>query len=288
MLLLTQIQKDKALFDKAVRQVTPEILGSVIDHTMLKPDARGEDIRRLCDEADTIGSSICVNGSRIVTAQTIMAVKGLGNIRGIAAVIDFPFGAGTSDEKAGAAKELLVTDDAGEIDMVLNIGMLLDSQFGPVKADIRSVAFAVRHVGATTGIPRVLKVIQENCYLNNEQIRIAAGITASIAEETNVHMFAKTSTGFGVPKDESTPTGATLKDIHLMCRVIAPYQARGVKIGIKAAGGIGDAEMAVKMMLAAGCFDEDLVLRDNLSDIFRIGASAGPTIVNDFKEKFCQ
>ena len=65
------------------------------------------------------------------------------------------------------------------------------------------------------------------------------------------------------------------------------YKKNGVQVGIKAAGGVVDAETAVRMMLAGGCFDDNVVLLPNLSDVFRIGASAGVKIVNDFKERFC-
>ena len=117
-------------------------------------------------------------------------------------------------------------------------------------------------------------------------VLVAAGLTATAAEETGAHMFAKTSTGFGVPKDNTTPKGATLEDVWVMCRAIEPFQKRGVRIGIKAAGGVSDGETAVRIMLAGGCFDDNVVLRSNLSDIFRIGASAGKTIVDTFKKRF--
>ena len=109
---------------------------------------------------------------------------------------------------------------------------------------------------------------------------------AEVAKETEVRMFAKTSTGFGKPKDWNTPVGATVEDVWLMHEEIKPLQEQGVVIGIKAAGGIKDARSVIQMMLAAGCFNDDLTLKKIFLDLFRVGASAGKAIIEDFRKNF--
>ena len=127
---------------------------------------------------------------------------------------------------------------------------------------------------------------KDDDYLSDDEKKLASRITAEVAQETKLHMFAKTSTGFGKPKDSSTAVGATVKDVTLMYEIIKPFQERGVLIGIKAAGGVSDSAVALEMMVRAGCFDENLKPLPNISDIFRIGTSAGKKIMDDFKQKF--
>jgi len=289
MIPLSAIQNDKSLFEKALSQVTPKILGSIIDHTQLNPAATGFDIEVLCREANEIGSFICINGSRISDAKKCIEKEKLTNIRGIAVVVGFPFGAELTLEKAQGAIGVL---DAGadEVDMVLNYGKLLEHNFSFVRDDIIKVAEAVDTFCG------VLKVIQENCCLNESQKSDATDIIAMVAQKIpHLRMFAKTSTGFGVPKDKETPKGATLADVWTMNARAETQRTRGVFIGVKAAGGIGDAETAVKMMLAGGCFDDtiklfegNIKLRENLSDRFRIGASAGLKIVDDLATRLAR
>lgn len=281
------IEKDKNLFNKAVSQITPEVLGSVIDHTLLHPAAVRTDIERLCDEANSIGSFICVHGSRVKDARMFIRKKNLTFVRGIAAVVGFPSGAELIGEKKAGAWLAIHEEKANEVDMVLNIGKLIDEDYKAVSDDIFQVASAVNdgiHEGSS-----ILKIIQENCCLSNSQKRTATLMTCRVGREMNIHVFAKTSTGFGIPKDEKTPKGATLEDVWLMAEIVERFKKEfgWPYIGIKASGGIGGAETAVKMMLAGGCFDDNIQLRRNLSDIFRIGTSSGKKIVLDFTNRFC-
>ncbi len=292
MIPLDAIRNDRNVFEKAAAQITPEILGSVIDHTLLNPVATKKDVLKLLQEANEIGSFVCINGSRIVdTKQFIEALPSPTNIRGIASVIGFPFGAETTGEKVGGAYAALVEARADEVDMVLNVGKLLDGKLNFVIQDIHAVAQAVKnsqYIATGEKQKKILKVIQENCCLTDVQKESATHAIVQVAREANIHMFAKTSTGFGTPKDEKTPRGATLGDVWRMNQIVSEYRKNEALIGVKAAGGIGDAETAIKMMLAGGCFDDNIKLVENPSDVFRIGASAGKKIVEDFnKHYFC-
>ncbi len=285
---LRAIEDDDELLRKAAGQITPEILGSVIDNTVLKAYATRLDVLRVCEEANEIGSYVCVNGSRVKDVKDFMAQRGQScRIRGVAAVIGFPFGAGATREKVAGALAALCDEDADEVDMVLNIGALRDSNVAVVIDDIKEVAQMVRTLSEMKGKKKILKVIQENCYLSDTEKWLAAYSIASAAMEIGVHIFAKTSTGFGVPMQNGISVGATLCNVYSMNKFAQGFRQKGALIGVKAAGGVKDAAMAVKMMLAGGCFDDDIVIKQNLPDIFRIGASAGKAIVDDFKERFC-
>ena len=286
MIPLDAIKSDRDIFERAVAQITPEILGSVIDHTVLEPTAVRGDIATLCREASEIGSFICVNGSRISNAKDIIAFENLTAVRGIAAVIGFPFGAELTEEKVAGARSALMCKGADEVDMVMNVGELRDNGIRSVRNDVLNVAKMVRTASEQTGKKKILKVIQENCSLHDEEKTYATIATSEVAMETGVHMFAKTSTGFGVPKNEETPKGATLDDVYLMNEIVERYRKEGALIGIKAAGGVVNGVVAIFMMLAGGCFDDEIKLVVNPSDVFRIGTSAGKKIVDDFKEKF--
>jgi len=265
------------------KQLSPAILGSIIDHTYLNPVGTKADIDKLCEEAARIGSSICINESRVEDA--VNKLKDIGaNCINIVAVTAFPFGSDSSETKAASAIDAYKRG-AEEVDTVLNIGYLKDRD-RRFREDIECVVKAVSYYKKLSRRSSlVLKVIQENCYLSKEEKRLATRTIAELGRKYNVHIFAKTSTGFGTP-GEGIAKGATLEDVALMRQEIGDYNPSNNKVGIKAAGGISDAETAIKMMIAAGCVDDNGTVKKEIKDIFRIGASAGVKIVEDFKLRY--
>ena len=192
-----------------------------IDHTLLKPDARREDIVRLCEEALRYDfASVCVNPSRIETAAEILQ----GSDVKVCCVIGFPLGAMSTAAKVFEASDA-VTRGAQEIDMVLNIGFLKDGNDAAVTEEIRAVKNAVGS--------RVLKVIIETCLL--DEAEIVRACRASVAGGAD---FVKTSTGFSVG-------GAKAEDVALMRKTV------GDRAGVKASGGIRTPE-AFRAMIEAG------------------------------------
>lgn len=197
-------------------------LASMIDHTLLKPDARVDDIRRLCEEAKEYGfASVCVNGSFMETA--VRELKGSG-VK-VCAVIGFPLGACSSETKAFEAREAAARG-AEELDMVVAVGRLLAGDEDYVREDIRNVVEAA-------GKGALVKVILETCLLNDEQKILGC----RLAEEGGAR-FVKTSTGF-------SSGGATADDIALMRQTV------GGRLGVKASGGIRTRHDA-ETMIAAG------------------------------------
>ena len=192
-----------------------------IDHTLLKPDARREDIVRLCEEALRYDfASVCVNPSRIETAAEILQ----GSDVKVCCVIGFPLGAMSTAAKVFEASDA-VTRGAQEIDMVLNIGFIKDGNDAAVTEEIRAVKNAVGS--------RVLKVIIETCLL--DEAEIVRACRASVAGGAD---FVKTSTGFSVG-------GARAEDVALMRKTV------GDRAGVKASGGIRTPE-AFRAMIEAG------------------------------------
>ena len=195
---------------------------SMVDHTLLKPEATWAQIREICDDAIHYGTAtVCIPASYVARCKAYMQEKSSGV--GVCTVIGFPTGYSTTAVKAFEAADA-VKNGADEIDMVINIGMLKDGQDEDVLAEINAVK------AACAGRP--LKVIIETCLLSeDEKIRMCDIVSSSDAD------FIKTSTGFST-------AGATFEDVALMKAHMAPGK------GIKAAGGIAslaDAEKFIEL-----------------------------------------
>ena len=195
---------------------------SMVDHTLLKPEATWAQIREICDDAIHYGTAtVCIPASYVARCKAYMQEK--GSKVGVCTVIGFPTGYSTTAVKAFEAADA-VKNGADEIDMVINIGMLKDGQYEDVLAEINAVK------AACAGRP--LKVIIETCLLSeDEKIRMCGIVSRSDAD------FIKTSTGFST-------AGATFEDVALMKAHMAPGK------GIKAAGGIAslaDAEKFIEL-----------------------------------------
>ena len=180
----------------------------LIDHTYLKAFATESDIKRLCQEAiDNDFWSVCINPTWIEMAKKQLA----GSDVKICTVIGFPLGANQTDVKAFET-EMAIKSGADEIDMVMNIGAAKSGRWDIVLQDIKAV------VSAANGT--LVKVILENCYLSEEEMRRACEVVVAAGAD-----FVKTSTGFG-------DYGARFEDVEIMKSVV------GDKAMVKAAGGV--------------------------------------------------
>jgi deoxyribose-phosphate aldolase len=195
-------------------------LASLIDHTILKPDATEAQVAKYCEEARQYTfRSVCVNARYAPLVKRCLT----GSDVRTCIVVGFPLGATTSASKTTEAAGA-VEDGAEEIDMVMAIGMLKSGAQDQVRADIA----AVRQ--ACSG--RILKVILETCLLSDDEKRLACRLSREAGAD-----FVKTSTGFA-------NSGATLKDVALM------REAVGATLGVKASGGIRTREAALAMIAA--------------------------------------
>lgn len=197
-------------------------IASLIDHTLLKPEATQEQIAHLCEEAANFTFvAVCVNPWWIGLASSILR----GTQVKVATTIGFPLGASHTTVKRFEAAEA-VRLGAQELDMVINIGALKSGDRQSVQNDILAVAEAAHGAGA------LLKVILETPLLTLEEKIL--GCELSLAAKAD---FVKTATGFF--------GGASIDDVSLMRGVV------GSRAGVKASGGIRTAA-AAQAMIEAG------------------------------------
>ena len=190
---------------------TKEEMLSMVDHTLLKPEATWPQIRKICDEAlENHCASICIN-----TCYVKQAAEYLAGRLPVCCVVGFPLGAMDTASKAFEAKTA-VENGASEVDMVINIGRLKNGEYDAVREDIAAVKRAVGD--------KVLKVIIETCLLTDAEKEKMCDIVPEAGAD-----FIKTSTGFSTG-------GATFADIELFARCV-----KG-RCKIKAAGGISTVE----------------------------------------------
>lgn len=201
-------------------EITKQQLAAMIDHSLLRPNATLDELKKLCDEAIEYGfKAVCVNPTSVGRAVSLL--KGEGVL--VCSVVGFPFGTHSPAVKAAETKEA-VERGAREVDMVIAVGALKDRGDQEVLDDIRAV------VTASRGCP--VKVILETCYLSmEEKVRGCRLVMEAGAS------FVKTSTGFAA-------AGATVEDVRLMRETV------GKDFGVKAAGGIRTLEDAVRMIEA--------------------------------------
>ncbi|KAG2393048.1 hypothetical protein C9374_009625 [Naegleria lovaniensis] len=216
-------------------------LSQFIDHTILKANAKKSEVEQLCQEALTHNfAAVCVNAANVALCKKLLETS---NVK-IASVVGFPLGATTVESKVFETRQAIDLG-AHEIDMVINIGKLLDGDYQYIYDELKRMADACIEKGA------VLKVILECCLLNKDLIADAS-IMCMLAK---CH-YVKTSTGFST-------SGAKLEDCKLMKAVVG-------NVGlVKAAGGIRDKETAMKFI------DE--------AKISRIGTSSGAAIIGGTK-----
>ena len=218
---------------------SPSALASVLDHTLLKPEATRTQVIHLCHEAAQHRFACAmVNPTWVGTAVETLAGTGVP----VGVVIGFPLGASLSASKRDEAVRVLKLG-AHDIDMVLNIGLLKSGtkeDYEALKQDIRGVVDITHNQGG------IVKVILETCLLTFEEKLRASELALAAGAD-----FIKTSTGF-------SSGGATVDDIALM-RSVA-----GTRAGVKASGGIRTLADASAMLHAGAT---------------RIGASASVKIL---------
>jgi len=191
-------------------------IAKYIDYTLLKATATPADIEKLCKEALEYGFySVCVNSGYVPLAAEQLK----GSKVNVCTVVGFPLGAMSTQAKLYETSVAL-SQGAQEIDMVLNVGLFLS---GNVAKVLDEIALLKQETGN-----RVLKVIIETCYLNDDQKRLASQVCVDAGAD-----FVKTSTGFGTG-------GATLADVQLIREVV------GDRAKIKASGGIRDKQTALQ------------------------------------------
>jgi deoxyribose-phosphate aldolase len=187
-----------------------EQIAKMIDHSLLNPTLTVEDLERGCRLALNYNvASACIIPYYLKRCAEILA----GSTVKASTTIGFPHGGHATTIKVTEAKQALA-DGGEELDMVVNISKVLSGDWDYVRDDIKAV------VEVTHAHRKKVKVIFENCYLNDDQkIRLC-----EICGELDAD-WVKTSTGYGTG-------GATDEDLKLMRQHSPPH------VQVKAAGGV--------------------------------------------------
>lgn len=210
------------------------------DHTILKADATEAQVAKICNEAlENDFMSVCVNQYY----TKFVAEKLAGSNVKVCTVVGFPLGMSDTRVKAFETKAA-IEDGATEIDMVINVGALKDGKYDYVLNDIKTLKEVCGDI--------VLKVILETCLLTDEEIVKACELSKEAGAD-----FVKTSTGFST-------AGAKTHHVALMRKTV------GEDMGVKASGGIHNAEEAQSMIDAGAS---------------RLGTSATLAIIGKSSEK---
>ena len=203
---------------------TRDLVASMVDHTLLKPEATEADVAALVAEAEALDVyAVCVSPSLVPAAVGARTAGAL-----IATVVGFPSGKHVSEVKAHEAA-LAVAAGAAEVDMVIDVGAAIAGNLDAVRSDIAAVRAAVPG--------SVLKVIVESAALlelAGEQTLVDVCLAAAEADVE----FVKTSTGF------HPAGGASERAVQIMVASVGPT------VEVKASGGIRTAEAAVAMLEA--------------------------------------
>jgi len=229
-------------------------LAKMIDHSLLHPTMTDDDLIKGCMIAKAYQvASVCIKPYAIKLA--VEAMKGSDVLVGT--VIGFPQGNSTVGIKVAETIQAC-KDGATEIDMVVNIGKVLQEDWEYVSAEIEAVCKATHDHGA------ILKVIFENDFLPADKYKIKL---CNICSELGVD-FVKTSTGYGMVKGADgtySYQGATHEDLRLMRKHAAP------KVQVKAAGGVRTLEdlLAVKAL-----------------GVTRVGATATVAMIEAARKKY--
>jgi deoxyribose-phosphate aldolase len=222
----------------APQPADPGRLPGMIDQILLRPEATAAQVEAICRQAVECGFAVvCVNAAHLSLAARLLA----GSDVRPGGVVAFPLGASLPELVAWEAEQLIARG-ARELDMVVQIGALIEGDYARAAADVRAVVQAAHPSGV------LVKLILETALLDTDQ-KIAGCLLAEACGAD----YVKTSTGFG-------PGGATLEDVRLMRAIVGP------KLGVKAAGGIRSLETALRMVEAGAS---------------RLGTSRGPEIFQD-------
>jgi deoxyribose-phosphate aldolase len=217
-------------------------LARMIDHTLLKPQAVRQDIHSLCQQAKEFEfCTVCINPRWVSYAADLLH----GSCVGVASVVGFPLGTDSTKIKAAQTKEAIFSG-SDEIDMVADLSAVIEGDQAYLRRQFHAVLKVCRSVRPLVS----LKVIIECAALTDVQKQFVC----QVAQAAGVD-YIKTSTGF------HPAGGAALEDVQLI-KQEAPH------CRIKAAGGIGNADLALAFIRAGA---------------HRIGTSAGVDIIQEFR-----
>ncbi len=217
-------------------------IAKMIDHSLLNPVLTAEELEQGLQVAlDYDVGSVCIMPYYLKRCAEALA----GSTVKASTTIGFPHGGHTTAVKVAETRQALL-DGGEELDMVVNISQALSGDWEYVRADIKAV------IDVTHAYGQKVKVIFENCYLNDDQKIRLCEICGELGAD-----WVKTSTGYGTG-------GATDADLKLM------RQHSPERVQVKAAGGVRSL---------------DRLLEVRALGVTRVGASRTVEILDACKER---
>ena len=198
---------------------TYQDIAKMIDHSLLNPTLTAAELEQGCRLAVQYDvASVCILPYYLRDCAGWLRGSGVK----ASTTIGFPHGCHTTAIKLAEARQALA-DGGQELDMVVNISAVRSGNWTYVREEIRAVVELAHSAG------QKVKVIFENCYLNDEQKIRLCEICGDVSAD-----WGKTSTGYGTG-------GATDADLILM-RKHAPAHVQ-----VKSAGGIRDLDALLRV-----------------------------------------
>lgn len=206
-----------------------QLVLNCIDLTTLEGSDTHQRVEELCQKASSFSklgnnfpntAAVCVYPVFIQTAKKALEGKGI-NVACVAGA--FPAGQSPIHVKVAEVK-YAIAEGADEVDMVISRGSFLEGDYTKVYNEIAAIKEACGETHLKVILETGELMTPKNIYHASE-IAIKAGAD-----------FIKTSTG-------KVPVNATPEAMYVMLLAIKThFDKTGVKIGIKPAGGIADAE----------------------------------------------
>ncbi|WP_168566246.1 deoxyribose-phosphate aldolase [Crateriforma spongiae] len=221
---------------------TYQDIAKMIDHSLLQPFLTSDELEAGIQLAKTFDvASVCIMPYYLKRCAEMLD----GTTVKASTTIGFPHGGHTTAIKAAEAQRA-IDDGCEELDMVVNISKVLSGDWDYVQKDIAAVIDVAHAAG------QKVKVIFENCYLENEHITKLCEICGEVKAD-----WVKTSTGYGTG-------GATMEDLTLM------RQSSPAEVQVKAAGGVRDFPTLLKVREIG---------------VTRVGASRTAEILNQCRQE---
>jgi deoxyribose-phosphate aldolase len=217
-------------------------IAKMIDHSLLNPALTANELEQGIQLALAYDvASVCI----LPYFLKRCADRLRGSTVKASTTIGFPHGGHTTAVKLAEAMRALA-DGGEELDMVVNISKVLSGDWSYVRDDIGAVIETAHEAR------QKVKVIFENCYLNDAQKIRLCEICGELGAD-----WVKTSTGYGTG-------GATIEDLQLMRKHTPP------QVQVKAAGGVRNL---------------DMLLRVRAIGVTRVGASRTAAMLDECRQR---
>ncbi len=199
------------LLSRAAKEIPAEKMASLIDHTLLKPTSRLDDVLRVIEETQRYGFRCA-----IIPPSLVYRAKSYASETGVdlCTVVGFPAGFAPAEAKREEAN--IIAEYVSEADIVAPLWAAVEGDYGYVKEELAALVETLREGGV-----KIVKIIVE----------------APLVDDNTLHILVKASKEAGADFVK-TSTGVYSKggDPNTVLRLYTAAKPYGLRV--KAAGGI--------------------------------------------------